>query len=68
MDKVRPYQMAAPYSYLEEDMNMSSISFNSRVLDQFNSIGDSVSQIGANDASYQSGVFEEGAPLDLGQV
>ena len=53
--------------YLEDDMNMSSISFNSRILDQFKSIGDSVSQIGAGD-TYQHFDDLNPPPLDLGQI
>lgn len=42
---------------------MSSISYNSRLLEQFRNIGDSVSQIGAGDTNYP-----EDLPMDLGQV
>lgn len=49
--------------------NMSSLSFNSRLIDQFRNLGDSVSQIG-NDPQYlQEFDLSGGAGgLDLGQV
>lgn len=55
-------------SFYHDDSNMSSISFNSRVIDQYRHIGDSVSQIGANDLQTFDDPQQQMTSLDLGSV